>query len=111
MEKFNESEKPFRAGASGPKYFVNGPFWDGGVILLEPGGCIAEHGHRAVEETFYFLEGGPLMTVDKASFRAGPGDVVRVFAGETHSIRNDSNKPARIMFIKAPYSPQDKYVP
>jgi len=36
------------------------------------------------------------------------GDVFRLEPGEAHDIVNDAAGPARIIFIKCPYLPDDK---
>jgi len=37
-----------------------------------------------------------------------PGDAFQLEPRETHRIVNDSPEPARIVFIKTPYLPEDK---
>ena len=69
---------------------------------------MGEHGHNQVEETFYFLEGAPLMVVDDDEFRVRPGDVFRLEPAECHDIINDTDQDTRLIFIKTPYLPDDK---
>lgn len=108
MEKFNEKDKTYKNGDWGTKYFVNGPHWEGGLLVFKPGQKLGEHFHREVEETFYFLEGSPAMIVNGQEHRVRPGDVFNIAAGEKHDIINDTEQPIKAVFIKSPYRPNDK---
>ena len=108
MEKVNESEKEFRFGDSGPKYFFRGPKHEWGVIVFHPGQELGSHYHDEVEETFYFLAGEPKMIVDGVEYRVETGDAFRIEPKEKHNIVNDTDSPTRIIFIKCPYLPKDK---
>lgn len=111
MKRVNEKDFPFRGGESGVKYLMRGPSIDWGVILLKPGEKMAEkaHGHNLLDETFYFVEGDGVMIVDDKDFNALEGSVFLVEPKEMHNIRNDSQKPIKIVFIKGDYKPDDKY--
>jgi mannose-6-phosphate isomerase-like protein (cupin superfamily) len=108
MEKVNEFEKEFRGGDSGVKYLFRGPNTEWGIILLLPGQKLGAHYHEAVEETFYFAEGGGTITVDDVPHKARPGDAFRLVAPERHDIVNDTGQPTKLIFIKCPYRPTDK---
>jgi quercetin dioxygenase-like cupin family protein len=108
VKKFNEHDKSFKNGDWGTKYFVNGPHWEGGLAVFKPGQKLGEHYHREIEEMFYFLEGKAQMIVDGKTHQAGAGDVFCVAAGEKHDIINDTEQPVKLLFIKAPYKPDDK---
>jgi quercetin dioxygenase-like cupin family protein len=108
MQKVNERDCAFRGGDSGVKYFMRGPKLDWGLILLKPGQAMGEHGHKVVEETFYVLEGTPTLMVDGRKIPTGPGDVFRLAPRERHDLCNDAGEPARVIFIKTPYLPDDK---
>ncbi len=108
MEKFNEKDKPFRKGDSGPKYFVNGPYWEGGIVVFKPGEKLGAHYHNEVEETFYFIEGRCKIYINDVEYQAEPGDVFRIAAKEKHDIFNDTDSPVKAVFIKSPYLPHDK---
>lgn len=108
MEKFNEKDKNYKNGDSGTKYFVNGPHWEGGLVVFKPGQKLGEHFHREVEETFYFLEGSPKMIIAGQEYRVTPGDVFKLAAGEKHDIINDTGQLMKAIFIKSPYRPNDK---
>ena len=111
MKSVNEKEIPFRGGESGVKYLMRGPSIDWGLILLKPGEKMAEkaHGHNLLDETFYFVEGDGVMIVNDEEFGALEGSVFLVEPKEMHNIRNDSQKPIKIVFIKGDYKPDDKY--
>ena len=87
---------------------MRGPKIDWGVILLKPGDKLGPHYHNEVEETFYFLEGRPLIHVNGEEFRATAGDVFMMQAPDRHNIVNDTNEPVKMVFIKSPYLPKDK---
>ena len=111
MKHVNEKDIPFRGGESGVKYLMRGPSIDWGLILLKSGEKMAEkaHGHNLLDETFYFVEGDGVMIVDDKEFVALEGSVFLVEPKEMHNIRNDSQKPVKIVFIKGDYKPDDKY--
>jgi mannose-6-phosphate isomerase-like protein (cupin superfamily) len=111
MKHVNEKDFQYRGGESGVKYLMRGPSIDWGLILLKPGEKMAEkaHGHNLLDETFFFVEGDGIMTVDNNEFVALEGSVFLVEPKELHNIRNDSPKPIKIVFIKGDYKPDDKY--
>jgi mannose-6-phosphate isomerase-like protein (cupin superfamily) len=108
MQRVNEKEQGYRKGDSGPKYLMRGPRIEWGVIRLKPGERMGGHGHREVEETFYFFDGAPTILVDGVPTRVCEGDAFRLEPGEMHDIVNDTPVPVRVIFIKAPYLPEDK---
>lgn len=108
MERINEAQCEFRFGDHGPRYLLRGPRIEWGIIVFRPGQKLGPHRHNEVEETFYFLEGAPLMVVDGEELRVAPGDVFRLEPGEGHDIINDSDADTRLIFIKTPYLPDDK---
>lgn len=108
MERVNERDLAYRQGDSGPKYLFRGPHHEWGMIRLHPGQSLGPHYHQQVEETFFFLRGNPLMVVKGVAHRAGEGDAFRLQAQERHDIRNDTDEPIQVLFIKAPYLPEDK---
>lgn len=108
MERVNEHEKPFRGGDSGVKYLFRGPKTDWGIIVMKPGERLGGHYHNEVEETFYLVEGRCKFYVNGVEYQAVAGDAFRLEAPERHDIWNDSDAPARFIFIKVPYLPHDK---
>jgi len=108
MERVNESERPYRGGESGVKYLLRGPKIDWGVIRLLPGERLGPHYHHKVEETFFFIEGGGKVYVNEVEYEAKTGDAFRIEPMERHDILNDTDAPAKMVFIKSPYLPEDK---
>jgi len=108
VQRVHERDCAFRGGDWGVKYFLRGPKIDWGLILLRPGQTMGEHGHQEVEETFYVLEGTPILILDGRRIPTAPGDVFRLEPPERHDLRNEAEGPARVVFIKTPYLPADK---
>ena len=71
MQKVNEEECEFRGGDWGVKYIMRGPRIDWGVILLKPGQNMGLHGHREVEETFYFIKAGMSISTGQPFIQGG----------------------------------------
>ncbi|HAV42508.1 TPA: cupin domain-containing protein [bacterium] len=108
MEKVNENEKEYRFGDKGPKYLFRGPRIEWGIILLKPNDTLGAHFHNEIEETFYFTEGEPQMVINGFSHRVKIGDAFRIEPKERHDIINDTPHSVKTIFIKVPYSPEDK---
>ncbi len=108
MKRVNEKDMAFRQGDSGPKYLFRGPLHEWGLIRLLPGQSLGPHYHGRVEETFFFLQGSPLMVVEGEEHRVAEGDAFRLEPKERHDIRNDTEVPVQLLFIKAPWLPEDK---
>jgi len=108
MEKINEFDLEYRNGDSGVKYLFRGPRTDWGVILMKPGDRLGAHYHNEVEETFYLLDGQCKFYVNDVEYQAVSGDAYRLEPTDRHDIWNDSDAPAKFVFIKCPYLPQDK---
>ncbi len=108
MEKVNERECAYRKEDSGVKYLMRGPRIEWGVLRLKPGEGMGAHGHREVEETFFFFRGSPKIIVDDISYQTSEGDAYRLEPGEKHNIINDSESVVDVFFVKAPYLPDDK---
>lgn len=89
---------------------MRGPSIDWGIILLKPGELMGDkaHGHNIIDETFYFVEGDGIMIIDDKKYPAPQGSVFLCEVEEMHNIRNDSEKPIKIIFIKGEYKPEDK---
>ena len=89
---------------------MRGPSIDWGVILLKPGELMGEkaHGHNILDETFYFTEGDGVMIIDDKEYDAPQGSVFLIEPKEMHNIKNSSNNPLKIIFIKSAFKPDDK---
>lgn len=108
MERVNEKEKQYRQGDHGPKYLFRGPNIEWGIISFKPGQSLGAHYHEKVEETFFFLEGRPQILVNEKPYRVEEGDAFRLSPLERHDIVNDTSSAIKVLFIKAPYLPEDK---
>ncbi len=106
----NEKDFEYRNKDSGVKYLMRGPSIDWGLILLKPGEHMGgkPHGHNEIDETFYFMEGDGVMIIDGKEYDAPQGSVFLCEPKEMHNIRNSSDKPIKIVFIKGEYKPDDK---
>jgi len=49
-----------------------------------------------------------LMVVEGGEHRVAEGDAFRLEAKERHDIRNNTQGPIQLLFIKAPWLPEDK---
>jgi len=89
---------------------MRGPSIDWGVILLRPGELMGEkaHGHKKLDETFYFVDGDGVIIINEKEYKASQGSVFLCEPNEMHNIRNDSDKPIKVVFIKGSYLPNDK---
>jgi mannose-6-phosphate isomerase-like protein (cupin superfamily) len=89
---------------------MRGPSIDWGVIRLKPGEYMAEkaHGHNIIDETFFFMEGDGVMIIDEKEYPAPEGTVFLCEPKEMHNIKNDSDTPIKVVFIKGEYKPNDK---
>ena len=108
MKRVNEDELKFRKGDSGPKYLLRGPRIDWGVLVLKPGETLGSHFHNEVEETFFFLQGSPIVKVNGQEIRARVGDAFLMEPKDQHDIINDGAEPTKMVFMKSPYLPDDK---
>ena len=54
------------------------------------------------------MEGDGVMIVDNRELPAPQGSVFLCEQREMHNIRNDSDNPIKIVFIKGDYKPKDK---
>jgi len=63
------------------------------LVVVPPGGAIANHVHADAHELFDVVEGEGTFVVDGRTFHGTPGKCVFVPAGVSHSIRNASDAP------------------
>ena len=108
MEHTCCGDADYRFGDHGPAYLLRGPRTDIGVVLLRPGDDVVNHYHANVEESFYIIAGEGTLWVDCAERHTiRPGDVYQSPPGEMHYFSNASDTDFQMLFIKAPYDPQD----
>ena len=55
MLKANENDFSYRFGDNGPKYLIQGPNIDLGLVVIQPGQEFQYHYHTTCEEYFYAL--------------------------------------------------------
>jgi quercetin dioxygenase-like cupin family protein len=109
MDKVKESEQRFREGDWGVKYLFRGPKIDWGVIVVPAGQRLGGHYHEETEETFYIVEGQVTFYVNDVPHPLVAGDAVRLQPLERHRVINQSDRPVKMVFIKCPYLPKDKF--
>lgn len=90
-------------------FLVTGAESHGGCFIVEgllaPGGGPPPHVHRNEDESFYVLEGTATFEAVGKTLHAKPGDFMHVPRGTMHSIRNDTDKPARALVVISPAGP------
>ena len=99
----HESQHEFRNGDSGPKYLMQGPHTNFGLVQLQPGGSASAHVHNVMEENFYVLAGTPTFMVDGVEVAGEPGLFLHMEPGEAHYIENRSSEVALYVVTTAPF--------
>ena len=77
-----------------------------GLCDIESGGVIDPHVH-SYEESFYVLEGNPVLDVEGQSVELGPDRCGVLPVGTPHAWRNPSGAPARFFEMQAPRARED----
>lgn len=72
-----------------------------GAARLEPGGEVGAHLH-SFEESFYVLEGNPVLDLGGESVELAPDQCGLLPVGTTHAWRNPGGVPARWLEVQAP---------
>lgn len=70
--------------------------------IVPPGGGPPPHVHSREEEGFYILEGEITLTIDGERVVVTAGMFANMPVGTTHSFKNESNKPAKMLISIAP---------
>jgi quercetin dioxygenase-like cupin family protein len=83
---------------------VDTPYFNLGVVTLQPGQQVPSHVHRDEDDSFLVLEGTLTVTLGEEARRhqAGPGTFVLVPEGTPHAIANEGTEDVRILNIHAP---------
>lgn len=110
MYTIDEKSKEYRHGDHGPKYLMQGPDSNFGIISLLPGEVVTPHVHKVMEENFYVLEGQVSIEVEGIPNILGPGQFIHLEAGEFHKISNPFDEPMKMIVTAAPYTEGDKYL-
>lgn len=72
-----------------------------GICYLDADGTVQPHLH-SFEESFYILEGDPVLQVGEAAYQLGPGHFGLISTGNPHSWRNVGTGQARWLEMQAP---------
>ena len=74
------------------------------VVEIEQGYSIPEHNEleRDQEEVFVVLDGDAVMVIDGEEHPAPAGTFTRVAPSLTRTVRNDGEKPVRLLIVSAP---------
>ena len=70
--------------------------------VVPPGGGPPPHVHTREEEGFYVLDGEITFTVNGERVVATAGTFVNMPTGTTHSFKNESDRPAKMLISVAP---------
>jgi len=80
---------------------ISGEHFCQGYVVIYPGGSVPEHEHVTVE-SYTVLKGHGLVTVDGETEPIGPGEMVYVESGKSHSLHNMGEEDMHMMFVYAP---------
>lgn len=90
------------------RFLATGNDTDGAYFLVEatvpPGGGPPPHIQTREEEAFYILEGELTFYSENGAIEARPGTYLNIPKGAKHSFRNNTDKPAKMLFFFAPAS-------
>src|SRR5271154_1927122 len=70
--------------------------------IVPPGGGPPPHVHSREEEGFYVLEGEITLQVGDKRVIASAGTFANMPVGTTHSFKNETDRPARMLISVAP---------
>ena len=111
MEFVRGADIPLSGGDWGLRYLLHGPNVEIGVLVMKPGQSSKDYGHHhheEVEETFVFITGSGQLEVAGEVLDVQAGDAVRVDPNDRHFLSNTGDEPMEILFVKYPYSPEDR---
>jgi quercetin dioxygenase-like cupin family protein len=72
--------------------------------IVPPGGGPPPHVHSWEEEGFYILEGEITFEIGGERLMATPGTFANMPIGTTHSFKNESDRPARMLIVRPRWS-------
>ena len=70
--------------------------------MLPPGCAVTPHYHRDIEEIYYLVSGGGLMTVGDEIQEVNAGDAVYVPRGHRHTLQNTGTEPIKLILVCGP---------
>jgi quercetin dioxygenase-like cupin family protein len=90
-------------------FLVTGAESHGGCFIVEgiaaPGGGPPPHVHHFEDESFYILEGSVTFEAAGQTTHAKRGDFIHIPRGTVHTLRNETDVPARALIIISPAGP------
>jgi mannose-6-phosphate isomerase-like protein (cupin superfamily) len=79
--------------------------------VLPPGKAVRRHHHLQTEEIYYILHGEGEMTVGSETQKVKTGDAIFIPRTKTHTLKNTSNEPIRLLLVCGPaYSITDHLI-
>jgi transcriptional regulator with XRE-family HTH domain len=72
------------------------------LVTVRPNSDLEEPYSHEGEEFAYVIEGELLFTMDSEEYRLGPGDSIHLLPTVPHAIRNDTDEPAKVLWVLTP---------
>ena len=72
------------------------------LYCLEPGQAQKPHTHAGSEKVYLVVEGSGNFSAGEGELRLGAGEAIRVAAGETHGVRNDTDARLVVLTLMVP---------
>jgi quercetin dioxygenase-like cupin family protein len=72
------------------------------LVTVRPNSDLEEPYSHEGEEFAYVIEGELIFAVDSEEYRLGPGDSIHLLPTVPHAIRNDTEEPAKILWVLTP---------
>ena len=72
------------------------------LVTVEPNSDLEEPYSHEGEEFAYVIEGELIFAVDSEEYRLGPGDSIHLLPTVPHAIRNDTEEPAKVLWVLTP---------
>lgn len=77
------------------------------VVEIPPGEHVEPHYHRETEEVFYILQAGGRLVIDDTAIEPDEGEVIICEPGDVHEVKNESDRPFRILVFKVNLTDDD----
>ncbi|MDI2099613.1 cupin domain-containing protein [Ruicaihuangia caeni] len=78
-----------------------------GTQEFAPGQTMQHHYHRTYREVVVVQSGRITLEIDDQALVLGPGDKCVIAIGSVHGVRNDTDEPAVLTYLKVPFDPYD----
>ena len=72
------------------------------LVTVRPDSDLEEPYSHEGEEFAYVIEGELVFTIQGEEYRLGPGDSIHLLSTVPHAIRNDTDEPAKILWVLTP---------